>query len=291
MASEFVKKLIEGGIHFGHRTSRWNPKMGKYIFGKRNLIHIIDIRETVKGILRAKQFLTRVVANGDDVLFVATKRQARGSLLRVAERTAMPYVAERWLGGTLTNFRTIRSRLGRLEELEKLQAEGMQDQFSKKMIATLNREYRKIKRNLEGIRKMNRLPGALVVIDIRREHIAAREARKLQIPVIGLIDTDSDPEEVDIPIPGNDDAIRAIEMVLEALGDAVEEGKRGRSERGAGHESEAAGPAPRAARRSSRVVARADEGAAAEPQADEPKPGAEDAETPSPTEDPAIASR
>lgn len=249
MASELVRKLLDAGIHFGHRTSRWNPKMTPYIFGKRNLIHIIDIRETVKGILRAKKFIARVVARGDDVLFVGTKRQARNSVLEVAGKHNMPYVTERWLGGTLTNFRTIRSRLTRLEELERIEAEGMSERYSKKMVATLTRELRKIRRNLDGIRKMNRLPGALVLIDLNREHIASREARALGIPVVALIDTDSDPDNVDIPIPGNDDAIRAIELVLKMLGDAIEEGKRGRIA-----EEEASRAA--SARRSSRAPAR-----------------------------------
>lgn len=229
MASELVKKLIEAGVHFGHRTSRWNPKMQPYIFTKRNLIHIIDIRETLKGILRTKKFLAGVVAKGDDVLFVGTKRQARPAVVKVAERTNMHYVIERWLGGTLTNFRTIRSRLARLEELESI--ESLSDKYSKKMASTLTRERRKIKRNLEGIRKMNRLPGALVLVDVKREHIAAQEARKLHIPVVGIIDTDSDPDFVDIPIPGNDDAMRAIELVLEELGNAIAEGVHARSRR------------------------------------------------------------
>ena len=203
--------------------------MKPYIFGKRNLIHIIDIRETVKGILRAKKYVSRVVAKGDDVLFVGTKRQARSAVIEVAAKHNMPYVTERWLGGTLTNFRTIRSRLTRLDELERIEAEGMSERYSKKMVATLTRELRKIRRNLDGIRKMNRLPGVLVLIDLNREHIASREARSLGIPVISLIDTDSDPDNVDIPIPGNDDAIRAIELVLKHVGSAIEEGKRSRA--------------------------------------------------------------
>jgi len=256
-----VKNLIESGIHFGHRTSRWNPKMKPYIFGKRNLIHIIDIRETVKGILRAKKFLSGIVASGQDVLFVGTKRQARNAIIQTAQRTAMHYVSERWLGGTLTNFRTIRSRLARLEELEAIEAAGMAEQYSKKMIATLNRERRKIKRNLEGIRKLNRLPGALVLVDVRREHISSKEARKLHIPVVALIDTDSDPDFVDIPIPGNDDAMRSIELVLGQLGDAIEEAKRARPEETVAAVSGAPAPRPqRAPRRSTRATARASEG-------------------------------
>jgi small subunit ribosomal protein S2 len=229
LASELVRQLVDAGIHFGHRASRWNPKMAAYIFGKRNTIHIIDIRETVKGLLRARRFLAQMVAGGDDVLFVGTKRQARVHVRQQAERVGMPFVAERWLGGTLTNFRTIRSRLARLEELEAAEADGTAMEYSKKMIASRARETRKIKRNLEGIRKMAKLPGALVVVDVYRERNAVREARKLAIPTICLIDTDSDPDYADVPIPGNDDAMRSIELVLTNLADAVEEGLRGRT--------------------------------------------------------------
>jgi len=240
--------------------------MRPYIFGTRNQIHIIDIRETVKGILCAKKFLAGVVAKGQDVLFVGTKRQARHAVMEVTERTGMHYVSERWLGGTLTNFRTIRSRLARLEELEAIEAKGMAGAYSKKMIATPTREKRKIKRNLEGIRNMTRLPGALVLIDVRREHIASLEARKLKIPVVGIIDTDSDPDFVDIPIPGNDDAMRAIELVLEAMVEAIEEGKRARPAQTAADVASGRGAGP--ARRPGRAMARAEgpsqEGDAAE---------------------------
>lgn len=229
MASELVRQLVDAGIHFGHRVSRWNPKMSPYIFGKRNSIHIIDIRETVKGLLRAKRFLAQAVSNGQDVLFVGTKRQARHHIRSHATRVSMPFVAERWLGGTLTNFRTIRSRLSRLEELEQAEADGTALEYSKKMIASRARELRKIRRNLDGIRSLNRLPGALVVIDVHRERNAVREARKLGIPTICLIDSDSDPDFADLPIPGNDDAMRGIEIVLTHLADAVEEGLKGRT--------------------------------------------------------------
>jgi small subunit ribosomal protein S2 len=200
--------------------------MAPYIFGKRNTIHIIDIRETVKGLLRAKKYIAQVVAGGKDILFVGTKRQARPHIRRHADRAGMPYVAERWLGGTLTNFRTIRSRLARLEELEAAQADGTALEYSKKMIASRTREQRKIARNLEGIRTMTKLPGALVIIDVRREHNAVCEAKKLGIPTICLIDTDSDPDYADLPIPGNDDAMRSIETILAHLADAVEEGRK-----------------------------------------------------------------
>lgn len=202
--------------------------MGPYIFGKRSTIHIIDIRETVKGLLRAKKFLAQVVARGGDVLFVGTKRQARQQIREHATRVNMPFVAERWLGGTLTNFKTIRLRVGRLEELEAAEADGTAMEYSKKMIASRSRELRKIRRNFEGIRDMTRQPSALVVIDVHRETNALREAKKLGIPSLCLIDTDSDPDFADIPIPGNDDAMRAIDLVLMHLADAVEEGLRGR---------------------------------------------------------------
>jgi len=203
--------------------------MGPYIFGKRNTIHIIDIRETVKGLLRAKKFIAQLVSGGADVLFVGTKRQARQHVRQHAQRVNMPFVAERWLGGTLTNFRTIRARLARLEELEAAEADGTALEYSKKMIASRTRELRKIRRNLEGIRGMDKLPGTVVVIDVHRERNAVREAKKLGIPTICLIDTDSDPDYADLPIPGNDDAMRAIETVLGHLADAAEEGLRGRT--------------------------------------------------------------
>ena len=239
--------------------------MAPYIFGRRNTIHIIDIRETVKGLLRARKFIAQVVIGGADILFVGTKRQARHHVKKHATRVRMPFVAERWLGGTLTNFRTIRSRLARLEELEAAEADGTTQQYSKKMISSRTRELRKIKRNLEGIRGMDRLPGALVVIDVHRERNAVREARKLGIPTVCLIDTDSDPDFADLPIPGNDDAMRAIEMVLSHLADAVDEGIKGRKE----PEPEAAVRTPR--RRETRpALGRAEEGQPEVPVADAP---------------------
>lgn len=229
MASSLVRELLDAGIHFGHRCSRWNPKMKPFIYGKRSGIHIIDIRETLRGLLRAKKFLTRVVADGDDVLFVGTKRQAREIIQEQATRCNMHYVCERWLGGTLTNFRTIRSRLQRLEELEALvQSPQWDTDYSKKMKSTLTRELKKIRRNLEGIRRMSRLPGVLVVIDLRKEYNAVREARALGIPTVCLLDTDGDPDEVSIAIPGNDDSMRSIAVIVRQLADAVEEGLKGR---------------------------------------------------------------
>jgi small subunit ribosomal protein S2 len=252
-----VKDLIEAGVHFGHRASRWNPKMRPYIYGKRNLIHIIDLRETVRGLLRAYRFLSQVASKGSLVLFVGTKRQAKETIEREAARCGMPYVSERWLGGTLTNYVTIRSRLKRLQELEALWLPAGESPdridmrqymrsmlnesgkfefnkapesaairgYSKKMVATLNRELSKITRNLQGIREMSRRPDALVVIDPHREHIAVKEAQRMGVTTVALIDTDSDPDTVDLPIPGNDDSIRSIELVLAKLADAVLEGR------------------------------------------------------------------
>lgn len=225
MAIVQVENLIEAGVHFGHRVSRWHPQMKPYIFGKRNLIHIIDIRETIKGLVRASNFLTQLAAQGKEIVFVGTKRQAKGLIQREAQRCGMHYVSERWLGGTLTNFHTVLSRLQRLKELEELERSGEIERYSKKRISSLRRERRKIARNLEGIRNMKQLPGALIVVDIKREYIAVREARKLGIPVIGLVDTDCDPREVDIVIPGNDDAYRAIQVILRVLTDAIIAGR------------------------------------------------------------------
>ncbi len=220
-----VKDLIDAGVHYGHRASRWNPKMKPYIYGKRNLIHIIDLKETVRGLLRAIKFFHRVAASNGLILFVGTKRQAADTIIEQCTRSGMPYVTERWLGGTLTNFRTIRSRLQRLEELESILDGEQALSYSKKMISTLSRERRKIERNLAGIRHMNRLPEALLVIDPRREHIAVAEARKLGIKVVALLDTDCDPDTIDLPIPSNDDSMRSIELLLGRLTEAILEGK------------------------------------------------------------------
>ncbi len=220
-----VKDLIDAGVHYGHRASRWNPKMKPYIYGKRNLIHIIDLKETVRGLLRAIKFFQRVASSNGLILFVGTKRQAAETIIEQCGRSGMPYVTERWLGGTLTNFRTIRSRLQRLEELEAILDGEQALSYSKKMISTLSRERRKIERNLSGIRHMNRLPEALLVIDPRREHIAVAEARKLGIKVVALLDTDCDPDTIDLPIPSNDDSMRSIELLLSRLTEAILEGK------------------------------------------------------------------
>ncbi len=225
MANPIVQEMIEAGVHFGHRTSLWNPKMGPYIFGKKNRIYILDIRETLRGLLRAKKYLSQVAAGGSLILFVGTKRQAGEAVEEQSLRCGMPFVSERWLGGTLTNFRTIRSRLSRLEELESLRGSEKINEYSKKMQSSLNREYRKMYRNLNGLRSMNRLPECLFIVDPGKERNAVREAKRLGITTVALIDTDSDPSDIDLPIPGNDDGIRSVELILRHLADAVIAGK------------------------------------------------------------------
>ncbi len=225
MSESLVKELIESGVHFGHRASRWNPKMAPYIYARKNLIHIIDVRETIRGLLRAKKYLAQVAAGGSLILFVGTKRQASEAVEREALRAGMPFVSERWLGGCLTNFDTVRKRLKRLEQLESLRSGDELATYSKKMQSALSREYRKMYRNLNGIRTMNRLPECVVVFDSKKERNAIKEARKLGITTVALIDTDCDPDEVDLPIPGNDDGIRSIELIAKQLADAVLLGK------------------------------------------------------------------
>ncbi|MCH7556987.1 MAG: 30S ribosomal protein S2 [Planctomycetes bacterium] len=225
MAKELTRKLINAGVHFGHGVSRWNPKMAPFIFAKRGNIHIIDVKKTLRGLLIAKKLLAEVVSSGKDVVFVGTKRQAQKAVEVVAEKCGMHYVSQRWLGGMLTNFRTIRSRLQRLEQLEAMAEDGTLDSESKKQASRLKREMRKIKANLQGIRNMSRLPGVVVVVDAKKEYLALREAKKLSIVTIGLLDTDSDPDTVEVAIPANDDSIRAIELILNELADAVAIGK------------------------------------------------------------------
>jgi len=225
--SALVKELVEAGVHYGHRASRWNPKMRPYIYARKNLIHIIDVRETVRGLLRAKKYLTQLASQGSLILFVGTKRQAADAIERESLRCGMPFVNDRWLGGTLTNFRTIRSRLTRLEEVESLRNDAVKfDAYSKKMQSALNREYRKMFRNLNGIRTMNRLPECLVIVDPKKEKNAVSEAQKLGVATVALIDTDCDPDVVDLPIPGNDDSMRSIELIIKMLADAIVSGKQ-----------------------------------------------------------------
>lgn len=225
MNKELARELIGAGVHFGHAVSRWNPKMQPYIFGKRGMIHIINVKETLKGLMIAKKLLANVVSNGRDVVFVGTKRQAKKAVQASAESCGMHYVSERWLGGTLTNFRTIRSRLQRLEQLEEMESSGSIEAQGKKQGSRLKRELNKIKTNLDGIRRMSRMPGVMVAVDAKKEYIALREARKLGIPTIAVIDSDSDPDTVDVAIPANDDSIKAIEILLNQLATAAAEGK------------------------------------------------------------------
>ncbi len=254
-----VKDLIEAGLHYGQRCSSWNPKMKPYIFGLRNKIHVVDIRQTVRGLLLAKKFLQQTVADGKDVCFVGTKRQARAAVEKYAKDVGMPWVTERWVGGTLTNSRTIRERLKRLVELEELEESGEIANYSKKMASQLLRERRKITRNLQGIRNMDKHPGCLVIIDVNREINALREARSLGIPTIALIDTDGDPDLVDIPIPGNDDSMRSIDVIVRELCEAVSLGKTGRAEQIETPVPETPAAADR--RRSQRTMFRSDEAA------------------------------
>jgi len=219
-----VQQLIDAGVHFGCRVSRWNPRMRPYIHGRRNQIHIIDLRETLKGILRAQNLLYHLAAEGSTILWVGTKRQVKGVITETGQRTGMPTCIERWIGGTLTNFSVIRTRLKRLEELEKIQESGGDGQFSKKVLSSLRREQRKINRNLGGIREMTSMPGAMVVVDPAREANAVKEARKMGLVVIGILDTDCDPSDVDIVIPGNDDALKSVRLMVGELARSVEEG-------------------------------------------------------------------
>ena len=213
--------LLETGVHFGHQKRRWNPKMKEYIFGARDDIYIIDLQKTVKKLEEAYEALTNIVTDGGKVIFVGTKKQAQEAAKECAERTNMFYVTERWLGGTLTNFRTIRSRVKRLEELEKMAQDGTYDLLPKKEVALLNKEYEKLEKYLSGIREMTELPKAMIIVDPSKEYNAIREARKLNIPVFGIVDTNCDPDMVDYVIPGNDDAVRAVKVVLNALTNAI----------------------------------------------------------------------
>jgi len=213
--------LLEAGVHFGHQKRRWNPKMGEYIFGTRDEIYIIDLQKTVKKLEEAYEALTKICEDGGKVIFVGTKKQASEAAKECAERTNMYYVNERWLGGTLTNFKTIRSRVKRLTELEKMAEDGTYDLLPKKEVALLNKEYEKLNKYLCGIREMTELPKAMIIVDPSKEYNAIREARKLNIPVFGIVDTNCDPDMVDYVIPGNDDAVRAVKVVLNALTNAI----------------------------------------------------------------------
>ena len=227
MAAVSMKQLLEAGVHFGHQTRRWNPKMAPYIFTERNGIYIIDLQKTVKKLDDAYNFVREIAANGGTVLFVGTKKQAQDAISEEAIRAGMPYVSSRWLGGMMTNFKTIRNSIKRLEQLEAMKEDGTFDLLPKKEVAALEIEIEKLERNLGGIKNMKKQPDAMFIVDPRKEKIAVSEAHKLGIPIIAIVDTNCDPDEIDYVIPGNDDAIRAVRLISAAMADAVLEGKQG----------------------------------------------------------------
>ena len=227
MAVISMKQLLEAGVHFGHQTRRWNPKMAEYIYTERNGIYIINLQKTVKKIEEAYSFIREVAENGQDVLFVGTKKQAQDSIKEEAERVGMYYVNARWLGGMMTNFKTIKQRIERLNQLRKMQEDGTFDLLPKKEVSKLLLEIEKLDKYLGGIKDMKKLPGALFVVDPRKEKIAVAEAKKLGIPVVAIVDTNCDPDEVDYVIPGNDDAIRAVKLISSTIANAIIEGRQG----------------------------------------------------------------
>ncbi len=227
MAVISMKQLLEAGVHFGHQTKKWNPKMGKYIYDARNDIHIIDLQLTVDLVEEAYKFIHKVASEGKNILFVGKKKQAKEAIQQEAERCGMFYMNERWLGGTLTNFQTIRTRIDKLNKLNHMEAMGEFDLLPKKEVIKLKAERDKLEQNLGGIKNMRNLPGALFVVDLKIEHIAVQEARALGIPIVGLVDTNCDPDLVDYVIPGNDDAIRAIKLIASVMADAVIAAKEG----------------------------------------------------------------
>ena len=229
MAVVAMKQLLEAGVHFGHQTRRWEPKMAEYIFQARNGIHIIDLQKTSKKLDEAYAFLKEQAEEGKTVLFVGTKKQAQECVKEAAEKCGMYYVNQRWLGGTLTNFETIRKRIDRLEKLEEMQEDGTFDVLPKKEVILLKKEMEKLEKNLGGIKDMKELPGVMFIVDPKKERIGILEARKLGIPVIGLVDTNCNPEDVDYAIPGNDDAIRAVALIADCMANAVIEGRQGES--------------------------------------------------------------
>lgn len=222
-----MKQLLEAGVHFGHQTRRWNPKMAEYIFAERNGIYIIDLQKTVKKVDDAYFAVREIIEDGGEILFVGTKKQAQDSIKEEAERCGMYYVNQRWLGGMLTNFKTIRTRIERLKELEKMEEDGTFEVLPKKEVANLKLEKEKLEKNLGGIKEMNRIPDVIFIVDPRKERIAIQEAHILGIPIVAIVDTNCDPEEVDYVIPGNDDAIRAVKLIVAKVADAVIEAKQG----------------------------------------------------------------
>lgn len=227
MAMISMKQLLEAGVHFGHQTRRWNPKMARYIFTERNGIYIIDLQKTVKKVDEAYNFLREVASEGKSILFVGTKKQAQDAVKEEALRAGMYYVNERWLGGMMTNYSTIQKRVFRLKELERMEEDGTFDVLTKKEVLGLRHEMERLEKYLGGIKDMKRLPGALFVVDPRKERIAVAEARKLNIPIVGIVDTNCDPDEIDYVIPGNDDAIRAVRLLTASMADAIIEGRGG----------------------------------------------------------------
>lgn len=227
MAVISMKQLLEAGVHFGHQTRRWNPKMAPYIFTERNGIYIIDLQKTVKKVDEAYDFLRSVAEEGKSVLFVGTKKQAQEAVKEEALKSGMFYVNERWLGGMMTNFATIRKSINRLKELEAMEEDGTFEVLSKKEVLALKREQEKLEKSLGGIKDMEELPGALFIVDPRKERIAVAEAKKLNIPIVAIVDTNCDPDEIDYVIPGNDDAIRAVKLLTSRMADAVIEGRQG----------------------------------------------------------------
>jgi len=227
MAVVSMKQLLEAGVHFGHQTRRWNPKMAPYIYMERNGIYIIDLQKTVKKLEEAYNFVRDTAANGGNILFVGTKKQAQDAVKEEAERVGMYYVNARWLGGMLTNFKTMRTRIDRLQQLRKMQEDGTFDMLPKKEVIKLTGEIAKLEKYLGGVKEMKRLPSAMFVIDPRKERNAIAEARKLRIPIVAIVDTNCDPDEVDYAIPGNDDAIRAIRLISATMANAVQEGRQG----------------------------------------------------------------
>ena len=229
MAVVAMKQLLEAGVHFGHQTRRWDPRMAEYIFQARNGIHIIDLQKTSKKLDEAYEFMKEQAEEGKTVLFIGTKKQAQDCVKEAAEKTGMYYVNQRWLGGTLTNFKTIRKRIERLTQLEQMEQNGTFDVLPKKEVVLLRKEMDKLNKNLGGIKEMTEIPGVMFVVDPKKEHIAIQEARKLNIPVVGLVDTNCDPNDVDYVIPGNDDAIRAVKLITDVMANAIIEGKQGES--------------------------------------------------------------
>ncbi len=227
MAVISMKQLLEAGVHFGHQTRRWNPQMAKYIFTERNGIYIIDLQKTVRKVDEAYEFVRSVAEDGKTVLFVGTKKQAQEAVKEEAIRSGQFFVNERWLGGMLTNFQTIQKRINRLKELETMESDGTFDVLTKKEVMQLRHEMSRLEKYLGGIKEMRKLPGAIFIVDPRKERIAVAEARKLNIPIVAIVDTNCDPDEIDYPIPGNDDAIRAVKLLTEKIADAVIDGNKG----------------------------------------------------------------